>query len=56
MFGLERGEFAFSYAMAMLLGHLILHNPLLVANCLCRTDKVQSFEDKVAKVQQILGK
>jgi hypothetical protein len=54
MFGLERGEFAFY--CAMLLAHLILHNPSLLLIVFIRTDKVQSFEDKVAKVQQILGK
>lgn len=54
MFELERGEF--SFPCPMLLAHLILHNPSLLLIVFIRTDKVQSFEDKVAKVQQILGK
>lgn len=54
MSGLERGEFAFFNSMLLLILSCIIHFSLLTVYI--RTDKVQSFEDKVTKVQQILGK
>lgn len=44
----------FLYSMLLLILSCIIHFSLLTVYI--RTDKVQSFEDKVTKVQQILGK